>query len=113
MLVIVVVVVVVLSFPCPLSSRCLFPSPLSSSLSPSFCLPIVSLSCPVVVVIVVVVIVVVIIVLVVAVVVVPVGRPCPPSYTPRFHPASSGSRRWFWVLPWVFVTAVVVVKTYQ
>ena len=67
----------------------------------------------VVVVVIVVVVVVVVVMLVVAVVVIPVGHPCPPSYAPRFHPVSSGSRRWFWVLPWVVVTAVVVVKTYQ
>ena len=125
--VMVIVVVVVLSssschrrpvVPLSLVARCLFPSPLLSSLSLSFCLPVVSLSCPVVVVIVVVIIVVVIVVviivvLVVAVMVVPVGRPCPPSYAPHFHPASSGPRWWFWVLPCMVVTAVIMVKTYQ
>ena len=63
----------------------------------------------VVVVVVVIIIIVVIIVLVVAVMVVPVGHPCPLSYTPHFHPASSGSQWWFWVLLWVAVMAVIMV----
>jgi len=123
---------VVVPVPSPLSCPVLSPLPrrLAPAIHPASscsrpwlgcCFSVVSSPCRVVVLsrvvvvvlVVVAVVVVVVVVLVVAVVVVPVGRPCPRSYAPRFHPASSGSRRWFWVLLWVVVTPVVVVKTYQ
>ena len=123
---------IVVPIPSPLS--CPVVSPLPCRLAPAIhpasscsrpwfgcCFSIISSPCRVVVLsrvivvvlVVVVVVVVVIVVLVVVVMVVPVSHPCPCSYAPHFHPTSSGSRWWFWVLLWVVVMAVIVVKTYQ
>ena len=96
--VMVVMVMVVLLFPCPSSSRCLVPPPLLSSLSPSFRLPIVLLSWPVVVVVVVVgvvivvlmVIVMLVVVVVLVVAVVPVPLVMLPVSTPRAVARSAG-----------------------
>ena len=111
--VIIMVVVVVPSFSCPSSSCCVLPSPLSSSVSPSSRLPTMLLPCPMVVVI-------VVIIVVVAVMVIPVCHPCLCSSAPHFHPMSSGSWWWLWVLLQVAVMALIVaqhcgiiVKTYQ